>query len=107
MAHSETNIIMTKEILIKPIISEKAELLSENLNQYSFIVNRKANKIEIRKAVENMYSVQVESVNTMVMPGKVKNRSTRSGILQGRIPAYKKAIVTLVEGDEIDFFGDL
>lgn len=98
---------MAKEILIKPIISEKAEILSEDLNKYSFIVHRKANKIEIRKAVEDMYNVQVDSVNTMVMPGKTKNRSTRSGILQGRMPAYKKAVVTLVEGDEIDFFGDL
>lgn len=98
---------MAKEILIKPIISEKAEILSEDLGKYSFIVHRKANKIEIRKAVEDMYNVQVESVNTMVMPAKVKNRTTRSGILQGRVPAYKKAVVTLAEGDTIDFFGDL
>jgi len=105
--YPETNNIMAKEILIKPIISEKAELLTEDLNKYSFIVNRKANKIEIRKAVEGMYNVQVESVNTMVMPAKLKSRTTRSGILQGRVPAYKKAVVTLVEGEEIDFFGDL
>lgn len=98
---------MAKEILVRPIITEKAEILSEDLNKYSFIVNRKANKVEIRKAIEKMYNVQVESVNTMVMPGKSKNRTTRSGILQGRVPAYKKAVVTLVEGEEIDFFGDL
>lgn len=98
---------MAKEILIRPIITEKAEILSEDLNQYSFIVHRKANKIEIKKAVESIYNVQVESVNTMVMPGKLKNRTTRSGILKGRVPAYKKAVVTLEQGEEIDFFGDL
>lgn len=98
---------MAKSILIKPIITEKAEGLSENLGQYSFVVNRRANKVEIRKAVEKMYSVNVASVNTIVMPGKAKNRNTRSGATRGRISAYKKAIVKLVEGEEIDFFGDI
>lgn len=98
---------MAKQILIKPLITEKAEMLSEGLNQYSFIVNKRANKIEIKKAVEEMYSVQVEAVNTMIMPAKEKNRTTRAGILRGRVPAYKKAVVTLVDGEEIDFFGDI
>ena len=98
---------MAKEILIRPLITEKSEMLSEDLNRYSFVVNRKANKIEIKKAVENMYNVQVESVNTMVVPGKVKNRSTRAGMIRGRVPAYKKAVVTLADGDVIDFFGDI
>jgi len=98
---------MAKTILIRPIITEKADLLSERLQKYSFIVDRKANKIEIAKAVEERYSVNVESVNTMVMPGKQKNRMTRTGILQGRIPSYKKAVVTLLEGEEIDLFGDI
>jgi len=98
---------MAKTILIKPIITEKAEILSEKLNQYSFVVDKKSNKIEIKKAVENMYSVNVSSVNTMLMPSKSKNRNTRSGILKGRVSSYKKAIITLAEGEEIDFFGDI
>ena len=98
---------MAKEILIKPIISEKAELLSEGLNQYSFVVNRKANKLEVRKAVEELYSVNVASVNTMIMPAKAKNRNTRSGLIKGRVSSFKKAIITLADGEEIDFFGDI
>lgn len=96
-----------KTILIKPLITEKTEMLSEEQGKYTFVVNKKANKIEIKKAVEDMYQVTVEAVNTMIMPGKAKNRSTRSGLLQGRKPAYKKAIVTLASGEEIDFFGDI
>ncbi|MEL6925647.1 MAG: 50S ribosomal protein L23 [Bacteroidota bacterium] len=98
---------MAKTILIKPIISEKADKLSDGLNQYSFIVDRKANKIEIRKAVEEMYNVAVDSVNTAIMPAKSKRRNTKSGILQGSVSAYKKAIVTLSEGEEIDLFGEI
>jgi len=89
------------------MVTEKAETLSEELNQYSFIVSRKANKVEIKKAVEEMYNVTVEAVNTMVMPGKAKNRTTRSGFIRGQAPAYKKAVVTLADDDEIDFFGDI
>lgn len=98
---------MSRTILIKPIITEKAEKISEDHNSYSFVVDRKANKIEIKKAVEAMYNVAVESVNTLVMPAKSKTRSSRSGVVEGRKPAFKKAIVTLGEGEEIDFFGDL
>ncbi|MDX1941173.1 MAG: 50S ribosomal protein L23 [Saprospiraceae bacterium] len=98
---------MAKTILIRPIITEKADQLSEKLQQYSFVVDRKANKIEIKKAVEGRYNVNVESVNTLVMPAKLKSRMTKTGILRGRKPAFKKAIVTLIEGEEIDFFGDI
>lgn len=98
---------MAKPILIKPLITEKAETLSEGLNKYSFVVAKGANKVEIRKAVQDMYGVNVTSVNTAIMPGKAKNRTTKSGILKGRVAAYKKAVVTLVEGEEIDFFGDI
>ncbi|MEM9822634.1 MAG: 50S ribosomal protein L23 [Bacteroidota bacterium] len=94
-------------ILVKPIITEKAEMLSEELNQYSFVVHKAANKVEIRKAVEKMYSVNVSSVNTIVVPAKAKNRNTRSGVIKGYVAGYKKAIVTLAEGEEIDFFGDI
>ncbi len=98
---------MAKQILIKPIISEKAEYLSENRQQYTFVVDKKANKIQIRKAVEQMYNVGVDKVNTMIMPGKSKQRFTRAGVQTGKVGSFKKAIVSLVEGDEIDFFGDI
>lgn len=98
---------MAKDILIKPIISEKAELLSESLSQYSFVVNKQANKVEIKKAIEGMYSVNVASVNTIVMPAKAKNRNTRGGMIKGRVSSYKKAIVTLADGEEINFYGDI
>lgn len=98
---------MAKEILIKPLITEKSDRLSEKLNQYTFVVHKGANKIEIKKAVEEMYSVTVESVNTLVMPAKEKTRNTRSGVLKGYRSSFKKAVVTLGEGEDIDFFGDI
>ena len=98
---------MAKKILVKPIITEKAENLSENRGQYTFVVNKKANKVEIRQAIESQFNVSVDSVNTMIMPAKRKNRNTRSGILKGSVSSYKKAIITLAEGEEIDFFGDI
>jgi large subunit ribosomal protein L23 len=98
---------MARHILVKPIISEKAEGLSEKLNQYSFVVDKTANKIEIKKAVAEMYNVSVKAVNTLTMPGKYKSRSTKSGIQKGRQSSYKKAIITLAEGDEIDFFSEI
>ncbi len=98
---------MAKIVLEKPVLTEKADTLSEKLNQYTFIVDRKVNKLEIKKAVEEMYNVAVEAVNTMVIPGKIKNRNTKTGIVRGRKPAYKKAIVTLAQGEEIDLFGNI
>ncbi|MEL6668735.1 MAG: 50S ribosomal protein L23 [Bacteroidota bacterium] len=96
-----------KTVIIKPLVSEKAEILSENSQQYTFIVNKAANKIEIGKAIADRYGVQVVSVNTAIMPSKSKNRTTKSGLIRGRVPAYKKAIVTLAEGDELDIFDDV
>jgi large subunit ribosomal protein L23 len=98
---------MSRNILIKPIISEKAEGLSDDLNKYSFVVDLKSNKIEIKNAVEKMYNVNVEKVNTAIMPAKAKSRNTRSGVIKGRVSSYKKAIVSLAPGEEIDFFGDI
>ena len=98
---------MAKNILIKPIISEKAEYLSEKGGQYSFMVDKKANKLEIKKAVETMYNVNVAAVNTTVLPRKMKVRNTKSGIQVGSKPAYKKAVITLATGETIDLFGDL
>lgn len=98
---------MARTILIRPIITEKAETLTSKVNQYSFVVDKKANKIEIKKAVEAMYGVNVESVNTLVMPARAKNRNTRTSVIRGRVSSFKKAIVTLTRGEEIDFFGEL
>ncbi len=95
---------MAKNIIIQPIISEKSELLTENLNKYSFEVIRGANKIEIKKAIEEKYSVNVAKVNTVIMPSKVKIRHTKGGMQKGRRTGIKKAIVTLAEGDELDFY---
>jgi large subunit ribosomal protein L23 len=91
-----------KNILIKPIITEKSEKLSTKRKTYCFKVDKKANKIEIK-----MFNVSVESVNTMVVPGKAKSRNTRSGVLRGRKPSYKKAYVKVAEGEEIDFYTEL
>jgi len=96
-----------KQILIKPIISEKSEHLSDDFNQYSFVVAKKANKIEIGNAIAEMYQVKVASVNTMIMPSRAKSRNTKSGVVKGSISSYKKAIVKLADGEEIDFFGDI
>jgi large subunit ribosomal protein L23 len=93
------------DVLIKPILSEKANKLAEKLNRYAFVVDRKANKVEIKKAVEQFYGVQVSEVNTLVMPSKLKSRYTKAGFLIGRKPAKKKALVTLADGEKIDFFG--
>lgn len=92
------------DILIRPVLTEKANKLSEDSGRYTFVVARKANKLEIKKAVESFYGVDVVSVNTMVVPGKAKSRYTKTGTLTGRKPAYKKAIVKLAEGDNIDIF---
>ncbi len=97
---------MKGQILIKPIISEKSERLSGKLGQYSFVVDKAANKLQIKGAVEKMYGVTVTRVNTAIMPSKSKTRNTRSGMLKGSVSAYKKAIVTLNEGEELDFFGE-
>lgn len=98
---------MAKDVIIKPIISEKSEKLSEGLTKYTFMVNMNANKIEIRNAVEKMYGVTVDSVNTMIMPKKSRTRNTKRGIIRGALPAFKKAVVTLEQGEEIDLFSDL
>src|SRR3954463_14546928 len=94
------------EVLIKPLITEKANNQSEKLRRYAFRVDRKANKLEIKRAVEEFYGVSVVDVNTSVVPGKAKARSTKAGILKGRKPAYKKALVTVAEGENIDLYSN-
>ena len=93
------------ENLIKPNVSEKSNRLSEKKNTYAFRVGRKANKLEIKQAVESFYNVKVEDVHTMVVPRKAKNRMTKAGYIQGSKPAYKKAYVTVADGETIDFYG--
>ncbi len=93
------------DVLLNPILSEKANKQSEKMNRYTFIVDRKANKLEIKKAVEQFYGVQVENVNTLVMPSKQKAKYTKAGFIVGRKPAKKKALVTVAEGETIDLYG--
>ena len=94
-------------VLIKPIVTEKMTAQGEDLNRYGFIVDKKANKVEIRKAVEEMYGVPVKSVNTLRFGGKTRSRYTKSGIISGKTKSYKKAIITLPEGETIDFFSNI
>lgn len=98
---------MAKNILVKPLISEKAEMLSENHNQVTFLVDKKANKLEIKKEVERLYNVTVLDVKTLVMPAKERTRYTKTGLQKGRTSVVKKAIVALDAEDEIDFFGEM
>ncbi|MXV16128.1 50S ribosomal protein L23 [Hufsiella ginkgonis] len=95
------------EILKKPILTEKASLLTEKLNRYSFKVNPKANKLQIKQAIESMYNVSIESINTIVVSGKKKTRYTKAGFVSGNAPKYKKAIITLKEGETIDFYSNI
>ena len=94
-------------ILIKPVITEKMTEQSEIFNRFAFVVEKSANKIEIKKAVEETYDVTVESVRTMVCIGKKRTRGTKSGFISGRTKTYKKAIVSLSEGDTIDFYSNI
>ena len=94
-------------IIVKPLVTEKMTAITEKLNRFGFIVRPEANKLEIKKEVEALYNVTVVEVNTMRYAGKNKSRYTRSGIINGRTNAYKKAIVTLKEGDTIDFYSNI
>ena len=94
-------------IIIKPIVTEKMTAMGEKYNRYGFRVDPKADKLQIKKAVEEMYNVTVVSVNTMNYRGKNKSRYTKAGIINGRTNAYKKAIVTLKEGDTIHLYSNI
>jgi large subunit ribosomal protein L23 len=94
-------------ILVKPIITEKITSQSEKLNRYGFVVSKEANKLEIKAAVEKMYGVKVASVNTQQYIGKVKSRNTTRGLAIGRVNRNKKAIVTLKQGEVIDFYASI
>ncbi len=95
------------EVIVRPIVTEKMTEQGEKDNRFGFIVDKRANKIQIKKAVEKMYGVTVESVNTMIYGGKRKSRYTKTGVVSGKEKAYKKAIITLVENDTIDFYSNI
>ncbi|MBI1316649.1 50S ribosomal protein L23 [bacterium] len=94
-------------ILIKPIITEKATADSELHNRFSFVVHKKANKVEIRKAVEEAYQVHVEAVRTMIMPSKRKVRFTKGGVIEGGTGSYKKAVIDIRKGETIDLYSNI
>ena len=93
-------------VLKKPLVTEKVSALNEK-GKYGFIVDAEANKVETKKAVEKQYGVNVEKVNTMNVMGKMKTRYTKAGVLSGRRPNYKKAIITLAAGEVIDFYSNV
>ena len=95
------------EVLIKPILTEKANSQQESLRRYAFKVDRRANKLEIKKAIEQFYGVNVVDVNTAVVPGKNKTRYTKAGFIQGMKGAYKKALVTVASGESIDMYANI
>ncbi len=95
------------DILIRPIVTEKMERLTSKVNQYGFIVDKKANKLQIKRAIEDLYGVTVDSVNTIRYAGKQKNRYTKAGFLSGRTNSFKKALVTLKNGEKIDFYSNI
>lgn len=94
-------------VLIKPVITEKMTSEGEKFGKYAFVVDKKANKIQIKEAVEAAYNVTVEAVNTSIHPGKSKSRFTKTGVQKGRTGSYKKAIISLKDGDVIDFYSNI
>lgn len=98
---------MNKRILIKPFVTEKSTAQGDKLNKYTFVVDRHANKLEIKKAVEEFYSVAVDSVNTSIVPAKQKTLFRNGKMTQGRKAGFKKAVVTVQQGDFINFFGNV
>lgn len=91
-------------ILKKPLITEKSQVATDKLQKYGFVVEKKATKNEIKAEIEKLYSVNVQTVNTMIYAGKAKSKYTKKGVFSGRTPAFKKAFVTLQDGESIDFF---
>lgn len=95
------------DILLKPVLSEKATKQQDKKNTFTFKVAKGANKIEIKKAIEIFYNVKVDSVRTLVIPGKVKNRSTKKRFITGSTSSFKKALVKLSDGETIDLFSNI
>ncbi|MCX4288983.1 MAG: 50S ribosomal protein L23 [Duncaniella sp.] len=95
------------EISITPIVTEKATKISEKLNRYTFRVSPEADKNQIKALVEQLYGVKVVRVNTLVVRAKNKSRWTKSGLLRGKTATWKKALVTLADGETIDFYSNI
>ena len=95
------------DILVRPIVTEKLTAQAEKLNRYGFIVDWKANKLQIKKAVEDMYKVKVSAVNTMRYSGKAKSRFTKGGVISGKAVHTKRAVITLAQGETIDFYSNI
>jgi len=95
------------EVLVKPIVTEKSNKLSDKSRTYAFRIDRKANKLEVKKAIQDFYGVTVVEVNTVVVPAKAKSKFTKAGFVSGRKPAYKKAYVKVAEGETIDLYSNI
>ena len=95
------------DILIRPIITEKATMDSEDNNRFTFVVDRRANKLEIKKAIEQFYGINVEKVRTLIMPNKTSVKYTKAGMVEGGKGAYKKAIVEVRSGETIDLYSNI
>ena len=95
------------EIMIKPVVTEKATAISEKQNRYTFCVSPEANKAQIKNLVQSLYGVKVVDVNTMNYDGKKKSRYTKAGLINGKVAAFKKALVTVAEGETIDFYSNI
>jgi large subunit ribosomal protein L23 len=94
------------EILLRPLLTEKTQKQQNKDGVFGFLVDKRANKVAIRKAVEKLYSVNVNAVRTMITPGKAKVKHTKAGLMSGRTSSLKKAFVKLAEGQVIDFYGE-
>lgn len=95
------------EIMIKPVVTEKATAISEKLNRYTFRVSPEANKAQIKNLVQSLYGVKVVDVTTMNYDGKKKSRYTKAGLINGKVAAFKKALVTVAEDETIDFYSNI
>ena len=95
------------DVLVKPIVTEKMTGQTEKFNRYGFVVNKSADKVQIKKAIESLYNVTVAEVNTMIYGGKRKSRFTKAGVVVGKTAAFKKAVVTLAKGETIDFYSNI
>jgi len=95
---------MSRDVLVKPLITEKTERFAEDLSLYGFIVRKDANKLQIKRAIQGRYNVKVKSIKTLILPGKSKTKQTKSGVSRGQTSPIKKAYVRLVDGDVIDLY---
>jgi large subunit ribosomal protein L23 len=94
-------------VILKPVITEKMSQATERLNRYGFLVDKRANKLQIKKAIKDIYGVEVDAVNTMIYAGKAKTRYNKTGFISGSESNYKKAIITLAKGETIDFYSNI